>query len=92
MQLLSPKKSQRAKRIEDDEKKVAALRVERKKLEESRKISELKDNWEPEKKKIWDDFCKWNQEIQQKKARLLVEIEELEKKRDALVDNIKVYI
>lgn len=92
MKLLSPKKSQREKRNEDDEKQVVKLLLERKKLEEGKKISEIKESWEPEKKKMWEDFCRFNQEIQQKKAVLLTEIEELEKKREALVDSIKIHI
>lgn len=92
MRLLSVKKSTRARRIEDDEKQVAQLRLEKARLKEQKEIAELKESWEPEKQRIFKEFCTWNKGIQEKKAKLLMEIDELEKKLEVLVDNIKIHI
>ena len=92
MQLLSSQKVRLGKKLQDDEEQLSRLKVQRKTSEEQRKFSESVADWDNEKKKSWEAFCRWNQTIQVKKALLLSEIEFLERKRDALVENIKVYL
>lgn len=92
MQLLSPKKLKQVEGLEADEKRIASIRLARRKAEEQKKYAESVEDWDEEKKKAWEAFSKWNQEIQQKKAKLLLEIEKLEKKRESLIDTIKVHL
>lgn len=90
MKLLSPSKSKRDNEVEAEQKSLARLRLQRATLEEQKRLSEL--DWEPEKKKKWDEFCAFNQDVEQKKAKLIREVSELEAKRDALIEHIKIYI
>lgn len=92
MRLLNQKKVKQDKGTQADEDRIAVLKVKRKKAEEEKKLADTINDWDIEKKKKWDEFCKWNQEIQSKKALLLLEIEGLEHKRDILEDNIKAYL
>lgn len=92
MQLLSKKKIERERAFESDEKRIASLKIQRKRLEEEKKLSDAFEDWEPEKKRLWKEFAKWNQNMQTKKALIIQEIEELEKKRDSLIDTIRIHL
>lgn len=92
MQLLSVKKTTDDRRIQADEKRTARLKAERMRNEAEKSLALSISDWDKEKKKKWDEFCKWNQEIQQKKALILREIEQLEHKRDVLIENLNTYL
>lgn len=92
MKLLTPRKAKGVESIEADEKRIASLKMKRKLVEEQKSYSESVNDWDAEKRKQWEEFSKWNQEIQQRKAKILLEIEYLEHKRDVLAENLKALI
>lgn len=91
MRLLSNKATGQRKRLQDEENRMAILKLKRKAQEEERRLYASIDDIDIEQKKRWDDFCRFNQEIQQKKAILMLEIGELEKTRDHLEETLTVY-
>jgi lipase chaperone LimK len=92
MQLLSQQNSKRVNTIEADEKRLRKVSIERKRIEEEKRISEAKESWDEEKKKSWQEFCIFNQKLQQQKALLIKEVEELEAKRERIIETIKIHI
>jgi len=91
MKLLSVKKTKRDTQSQNDDKQLAHLKAQIAKNQAEKKLAESINDWDKEKEKKWAEFSKWNQEIQGRKAILIIEIEELEKKRDRLIDNLRAY-
>lgn len=89
MKLLSVDK---IRRVGSTEKQVASLYLQRKKLEEEKKMALLVKDWDVEKKKEWDKFVQFNQDIQKRKAKLIDEINVLEEKLVTLSSTIKIHI
>lgn len=89
MKLLSADKT---RRVNSTEKQVASLYLQRKKLEEEKKMALLVKDWDVEKKKEWDKFVQFNQDIQKRKAKLIDEINVLEEKLVTLSSTIKIHI
>lgn len=92
MRLLSQKKIGRDKKLQSDDERAASLKAKIKKIKEDQSLADAINDWDKEKKKKWDDFCKWNQELQGKKALILQEVEELEHKREVLIENLQAYV
>lgn len=91
MKLLSSSIVRRDKTVKADENRLARLKIKVREEQEAKKLSELRDNWDEEEKKRWQRFCQFNQEIQQRKALLIREIEELEHKKEVLIENLRIY-
>ena len=91
MKLLSVKKTKRDTQSQNDDKQLASIKAQIAKNEAEKKLAESINDWDKEKQRKWEDFSKWNQELQGRKAILIIEIEDLEKKRDRLIDNLRAY-
>lgn len=77
--------------LKAEDSKVKRIKAEIRYAKEQKRLSEVYLDWDIVKKKKWEEYCEWNQEMEQRKAKLLSEIERLEHKRDVLLDNLRIY-
>lgn len=91
MKLLSKKLIARDNRIHEGEERI--IKVKQQIREENAKKKLIRENdLTHEEEKRWKEFCVFNQDLQQRKAILLIEIEDLEKKKEMLVESIKIHL
>ena len=86
MKLLSKNTSNEVKQADVEYERLRQIRIARKRIEEERSLEELRDNYNPEKKEMQDDFEKFKKKYVDRKSKLLREIDELEAKREMLLN------
>lgn len=88
MLLLTPKKIEHIEKMARDVAHTRSLKIKHDRLKIEKKIFESGIDLSEEKKKIWKEFCVFNQDLQQKKAKLMIEIQTLEERRDLLKEKL----
>ncbi len=86
MKLLSNKNLNEVRQYDIEYERIRKIRIARKRIEEERSLEELRDNYNPEKRQMHDDFEKFKKKYVDRKSKLLREIDELEAKREMLLN------
>lgn len=86
MKLLSPKKVRQVSQSEKELEAFRRIKVSRLKFQEEKELSEIRENYNPEKKKIKEDYESFKKEHLEKQSRLLTETQILEERRDKAME------
>lgn len=90
MKLFSRKDESLQKFLEREKEKTAKIVSRKERAIAEKELIETEMSIDPEKRKRWIEFCEFNKGIQQRKAKLLLEIEELEKRKERLLMSIDI--
>ena len=90
MKLFSRKEESFEKFLAREKEKTAKIVSRKERAIAEKELIETEMSIDPEKRKRWIEFCEFNKGIQQRKAKLLLEIEELEKRKERLLMSIDI--
>lgn len=85
MKLLSKNEAKEVRQADIEYERLRQIRIAKKRLDEERALEELRDNYNPEKRKMHDEFETFKKKYVARKSKLLREIDELEAKREMLL-------